>query len=185
MSLLNLDARWRRLNDPDYACPCCGRRFSGVFDIGFEEPDAWLHGPRSDDLLRVGEDKLSSELCRLGERRFLRCVIALPIRGSDGESLFLAPWAEVSQSDFYAYLDGSTQDGAPVTALTATVANALPGLGDPGPGTLQPGSGLVRPRLEFATGPLAVASAEGISFDDLLDIYAAAGQDIRPHLTGS
>ena len=36
MNLLDLDARWRRFNDPDRSCPCCGRTFSGVFDIGFD-----------------------------------------------------------------------------------------------------------------------------------------------------
>ena len=30
--------------------------------------------------------------------------------------------------------------------------------------------------------PLKQAQAEGISFDKLLDIYAAAGSDLRPHL---
>ncbi len=182
--LLNLDARWRRFNDPDYACPCGGRTFSGIFDIGFEEPDDWPFGRRSDEMLIVGEDKLSSELCRLGDRRFLRCVIALPVRGSDDERFFLAPWAEVSQGDFYAYLDGSTEDGEPVTGLSATVANELPGFPGSAHGTLKPGTGLERPRLAVADGALARACTEGISFDELLDIYAASGQDIRPHLTG-
>ncbi|MGY9046230.1 MAG: DUF2199 domain-containing protein [Rhodobacterales bacterium] len=182
MSLLDLDARWRRFNDPDHACPCCGRQFSGVFDRGFEEPDDWPFGPRSEELLIAGEDKLSSELCRLGDRRFLRCVIALPLRGSDNERFFFGLWAEVSQADFYAYLDGSTEDGAPVTKLTATTANSLPLFPDAAQGILRPGSGLERPRLIVTDGPLGQAQSDGISFDDLLDIYAAADKDIRPHL---
>ncbi len=185
MSLLDLDARWKRFNDPDYACPCCGRTFSGVFDIGFEEPDVWPYGPRSDEMLIAGEDKLSSELCRMGARRFLRCVIGLPIRGSDGEKVFFAPWAEVSRADFYAYLDGSTDDGEPVVEIPATVANILPGFPEAAHGALKPGTGLERPQLIIADGPLAQARTEGISFDELLDIYAASGQDIRPHLTGT
>ena len=183
MSLLDLDARWRRFNDPDRACPCCGQRFSGIFDIGFEEPDDWPHGARSDDMMIVGDDKLSSELCRLADRRFLRCVIGLPLRGSDGETFYFGLWAEVSNGDFYAYLNGSNEDGAPVTALPATVANALPRFSGPLAGLLLPGSGLERPRMEISDGPLAAAQREGISFDDLLDIYTAAGQDVRPHLT--
>lgn len=182
MTLLDLDARWRRFTDLDYACPCCGRQFTGVFDIGFEEPDDWPHGPRSAEMLVVDDDKLSSELCRLGDRRFLRCVIGLPLRGSDNERFYFGLWAEVSQTDFYAYLDGSTEDGAPVNAIPARVANALPLFPDPAFGTLKPGNGLERPRLTIAEGPLAQAQSDGISFDDLLDIYAASGQDIRPHL---
>jgi hypothetical protein len=30
---------------------------------------------------------------------------------------------------------------------------------------------------------LARLQEDGITFDQLLDIYAAAGQDVRPHLT--
>ncbi|SNR58350.1 DUF2199 domain-containing protein [Puniceibacterium sediminis] len=183
MSLLDLDARWRRFNDPLRACPCCGKHFSGVFDIGFEEPDDWPHGPRSEEMLKVGDDKLSSELCRLNNRRFLRCVILLPLRGSDTEVFFFGLWAEVSPTDFYAYLDGSTEDGAPVTSIPATVANDLPHFGDAAHGTLVPGTGLERPRLIIAEGPLAEGQKNGISFDELLDIYAASGKDIRPHLT--
>ena len=40
----------------------------------------------------------------------------------------------------------------------------------------------LRPGLKAHDGPLAEAQNSGISFDDLLDIYAACGQDIRPHL---
>ena len=45
MNLLDLDARWRRFHDEDRECPCCGRRFNGIFDVGFGHPDAWPHGP--------------------------------------------------------------------------------------------------------------------------------------------
>ena len=44
-----------------------------------------------------------------------------------------------------------------------------------------------RPYLEVHDGShdLARLQEEGITFDQLLDIYAAAGQDIRPHLLQS
>ncbi|KMK67352.1 DUF2199 domain-containing protein [Puniceibacterium sp. IMCC21224] len=183
MTLLDLDARWRRFNDPDYACPCCGRSFGGVFDIGFEEPDVWPHGPRDGDVRQQGQDKLSSELCRFDDQRFLRCVVALPLRGTEN-TFFFGPWAEIAPHDFYAYLDGVTEDGDDITSLPATLGNLLPGYEPALAGALLPGSGLERPRFVAASGPLAEAQRDGISFDDLLDIYAACGQDIRPHLKG-
>ena len=48
MNLLDLDARWRRFNDANRACPCCGQTFSGIFDIGFDHPDCWPHGALRD-----------------------------------------------------------------------------------------------------------------------------------------
>ncbi|UMA66034.1 DUF2199 domain-containing protein [Roseivivax marinus] len=113
MNLLGLDARWRRLNDPDYVCPCCGRSFGGLVDLVFEHPDAWPHGPRGDaEVLEAGEDKLSSELCRAGEARYLRAVVTLPVRGADDAAL-LAIWVEVAPEDFYATLDALAEGRTP------------------------------------------------------------------------
>lgn len=186
MSLLDLDARWRRFNDPAYVCACCGMTFSGVFDIGFEAPDAWPHGDRPDgtDVLELGADRLSSELCRLDDQRFIRAVIALPLRGSD-ETVFLAPWAAVAPADFYAYLDGLSDEGGPLEPFPGQIANALPYFVEALGSTcvLDPGQGLERPRLRVLHGPLSDAQTDGIAFDDLLDLYAASGRDIRPHLT--
>ena len=187
MNLLDLDARWRRFNDPDRACLCCGMRFSGLFDIGFDEPDAWPYGSLRDsdaEELAVGEDKLSSDLCRLGEDRFIRCVLTLPLRGSD-ETFYFGAWAQVDPADFYAYLDASPGDGPAFAGCPGWLANALPGFDVPEalPCDLRPGGDGECPRL-YAHGdtPLVTAQAEGVSFDTLLDIYAASGQDIRPHL---
>ncbi|EPX81892.1 DUF2199 domain-containing protein [Salipiger mucosus] len=181
MSLLDLDARWRRFNDPDRACPCCGRRFSGIFDLGFEAPDAWPHGPREDDELRVGEDRLTPELCRLDAQYFLRGVLHVPVRGAD-DALAFGPWAEVPRELLHAYLDSF--EGAGFAGGEGLLANALPGFeeSEGTPVTLAATDSQERPALAAQDGPLAEAQAGGISFDALLDLYAAAGHDIRPHL---
>lgn len=183
MTLLALDARWRRLMDPDYACPCCGRSFGGLVDIGFDQPDAWSHGPRDPghDVLEVGEDKLSADLCRAGARRFLRAVLPLPVRGAE-DAAILAPWVEVAPADFYATLEAIEAGEAP-PPCPGTLANELPGHGAPA-GTLAAGSAAERPVFEPADGPLAAAATDGIGFDALLDLYAALGEDLRPHLKG-
>ena len=184
MNLLDLDARWRRFHDEERACPCCGRRFNGVFDIGFEHPDAWPHGPlpEGETEMQAGEDKLGQDLCRLGERRFIRAILPLPIRGSD-EVFHFGTWAEVAADPFYAYIDACFGEGA-FDGCDAVLDNALPGFeAELGAAcTLQPGPDGQRPRLTAQDGPLREAQETGISFDDLLDIYAASGSDIRPHL---
>ncbi|QPM89309.1 DUF2199 domain-containing protein [Pseudooceanicola algae] len=190
MSLLSLDARWRRFNDPDFRSPIDGRAFSGLYDLGFDAPDAWPHGPRPADqpLLEAGADRLSAELCRIGEARYLRAVIALPLRGT-GEILYLAPWVQVAPADFYAWIESTGQDGATPhdrgpEAIEGLLANALPGFPeDEGTALRLMPAGAERPRATALAGPLSEAITDGISFDDLLDLYAAAGDDIRPHIS--
>jgi hypothetical protein len=71
----------------------------------------------------------------------------------------------------------------------AWLMNRLPGFefDDWLPCNLLPGAAGQRPVLEVHDGAheLAVLQETGITFDQLLDIYAAAGQDIRPHLLQS
>ncbi|QFS82678.1 hypothetical protein FIU97_07690 [Roseivivax sp. THAF40] len=183
--LLNLDARWQRLNDPDYACPCCGRSFGGLIDIGYDAPEDWPHAlPEPGAVIEAGEDRLSSELCRLGDRRFLRAHLALPVRGSE-DAVHLAPWVEVAPADFYAALDRLEAGDAAPTEMAAMLANTLPGpLADMGAGQLRDVAAEARPEFLPAPGPAADLVSEGLSFDAVLDLYAEIGEDIRPHLTG-
>ena len=162
MTLLALDSRWRRFNDPNRACPCCGRRFSGIFDIGFDAPDAWPHGER------LGEDDLD-----IGDER---------LRWPDGFSF--GPWTEVPEPVFRAYLATVDNPDQPFGPAEGLLANALPLFEDEAESavTLTLPDPSQRPRLTATDGPLAEAQAQGISFDDLLEIYAACGDDIRPHL---
>lgn len=187
MNLLDLDARWRRFNDESRKCPCCGQSFNGIFDIGYDHPDCWPHGPLTEtgtNALHVGEDRLTSDLCRWQEHRFIRCVLSLPIRGSD-EVFNFGPWASVHPDTFYAYLSDATGEANGFEGGFAWLMNDLPGFenDEPIPCNLRPGPEGQRPNLMAQEGPLAEAQATGISFDQLLDIYAATGTDIRPHLT--
>lgn len=185
MNLLSLDARWRRLNDPDFVSQIDGRTFSGLIDLGFDAPDAWPFGPLlegGDAVLESGEDRLSPELCRLGDDRYLHCVLPIPVRGSD-DVFFFAPWVQIAPGDFYAYIDSLAPDGPAFQGCEGLIANLLPGFeDDPLACRLAPGGPGERPSVLALSDPLAQTQSQGISFDDLLDIYAAAGDDIRPHL---
>lgn len=188
MALLDLDARWRRFNDPTRPCPLWNGHFSGIFDIGFEHPASWPHAPRGDEpFAKVGDDQLTADLCRVGDQRFIRAVISLAVQGSDDECLHISPWVEVAPEVFYAYLDSfdGTADTPPADC-DAVLTNQLPGFEAeteaPLPVTLHFPSADARPIAIVVEGDLAAAQENGISFDQLLDIYAAFGQDIRPHL---
>ncbi|MGB1208950.1 MAG: DUF2199 domain-containing protein [Paracoccaceae bacterium] len=211
MTLLALDGRWRRMMDPTYACPCCGQGWGGVFDIGFDAPDVWPHiTPREANRPDVeisqndssgdpehglkhgpehGPDRLTADLCRLGPDRFLRALLTLPIRGST-EQVHIGLWAQVAPDTLYAYIDHATQ-GATFASAPGTLATALPfGIAAQTPCTLTAGADGQCPQIT-ALGPSDArartprsSSLPDLSFDDLLDLYAACGQDLRPHLAG-
>ncbi|MFW2587512.1 DUF2199 domain-containing protein [Sagittula sp. SSi028] len=181
MNLLDLDTRWKRFNDPDRIDPTSGAGFAGVFDIGFEEPQDWLHGARSSDDMVVGDDRLTPDLCRIGGRYFLRALLPLGLRGAQ-ETFHFVLWVEITRAAFDHYLDSIAEtSGFTAEGLTA---NDLPGFDDgPVPVALHADKDGSRPIASAQDGPLAEAQRDGISFDDLLDIYAASGRDIRPHLS--
>lgn len=161
-SLLDLDARWKALQTS-----------GGLVDIGFEEPTAWTHGERGDQpVLKVGEDQLAADLCRFGERRFLRVTAQVPIRGSD-EALGLSIWAAVSPEVFYAYLD-MIDGGDNPPAANARLANdlgTLAGLGD----------GMELDFTEADARPTATGldvQSTGIDLDTLFALYADVGVSI-------
>ena len=186
---LDQDPRWQRFNDGETPCACCGRVFHGVFDIGYDHPDPWPHGNRAEsgqEVLAVGTDSLSADLCRWGEHRFIRSVLQLPIKGSD-QTFAFGPWGSVNAENFDRYvradLEGKLDD---FEGCFAWLMNRLPGFHFDNwlPCNLLVRDAGERPILEVHDGShdLAALQEDGITFDQLLDIYAAAGQDIRPHL---
>lgn len=181
--ILDDDPRWRRFNDTKQPCPCCGKSFNGVFDIGYDHPDPWPHGNRAAsgrNILKAGDDELGADLCQLGTYRFVRCILPFPIIGTDQRFAF-GPWGSVNPENFDRYV----QDESGFEGCFAWLTNRLAWIDnkDPLPCNLIPEGDGLRPRLEIHDGHQAARlQDEGITFDQLLDIYAAAGQDVRPHL---
>ena len=181
---LNDDPRWQRFNDSSRTWR--GRTFEGVFDIGFDHPDPWPHGNRSEsgeEVMIVGPDQLDADLCQIGKHRFIRAVLTLPIIGTDQTFAFGA-WGSVNPANFDRYVENAAAGG--FEGCFAWLMNKPPGFDfdDWPPCNLVVTDPAERPHLEVHDGSheLAELQETGITFDRLLDIYAAAGQDIRPHL---
>lgn len=157
MGILDLDPRWRALMD-----------MGGVIDIGFDHPSDWPHAPRGEaPFVKEGDDQLASELCRLGDERYLRIALSLPIRGAE-DAVGIAAWAQVPHAVFYAYLEMIDGGAAPEQTL-GTLANDLgPLTAQDSPLTLSFGDGTTRPAATIETVP-------DISLDQLLDLYEASG----------
>ena len=106
------------------------------------------------------------------------------------EVFAFGPWASVSDASFARYVAAwRAEDYSDFPGCFAWLANALPGIASEAsvPCNLETGDGTARPQLfaQSASQGLAGLQREGISFDRLLDIYAAAGNDLRPHLGGA
>lgn len=186
---LNNDPRWQRFNNNARVCPCCSQSYNGVFDIGYDHPDPWPHGNRQNaavDILMVGDDRLGTDFCELGPHRFIRCVLQIPIIGT-AQYFAFGPWGSVKPENFDAYVASESDHGSPnFEGCFAWLVNDLPGfeMEDWLPCNLIPGDDDQRPSLEIHDNSHEIArlQSDGITFDRLLDIYAAYGQDIRPHL---
>lgn len=184
------DPRWKKFCDPDYRCPCCRKSFGGVFDIAFDHPDTWPHGNRAEsgkNAIGVGDDRLGSDLCTIGTDRFIRGTLRLPIIGTD-QVFAYGVWGSVNEGNYVKYVKDYNGESDPAfEGCFAWLCNMLPtwGMTEALPCDLILGPLGQRPAIwvhEESGHPLAQAQQDGISFDQLLDLYEASGQDVRSHL---
>ncbi|MDG1471701.1 MAG: DUF2199 domain-containing protein [Ascidiaceihabitans sp.] len=183
------DPRWRAFNDNSTACACCAETFNGIFDRGYDHPDHWIHANRTEsgkDSLSFGDDWLNANLCAVGEQRFVRGVLDLPVKGSDIPFGF-GVWCSLKPENYDAYAAIiHTDNNTSLGSFFGWMSNSLPYYDTEAPlacdVVFQDGG--VRPLIKVHddTHPLGHDQVNGITFDTLLDIYAAAGRDIRPHL---
>ncbi|MEP3919868.1 DUF2199 domain-containing protein [Ascidiaceihabitans sp.] len=186
---LDDDPRWKAFNNADHPCSCCGQSFNGIFDIGFDHPSQWPHQNRQasgEDILKVGDEYLSSDLCVVEDGQFVRGVLYIPVIGSD-EPFGFGVWCSLHTDTFEIYAKNfRDRSDTPIEGAFGWMCNALPyyDTEDPLPSDVLFSSGNKRPLIELHDGkhPLVEAQRNGITFDTLLDIYKASGTDIRPHL---
>jgi len=81
-----IDHRWTALGSNLIICDCCGVDFCDLLSIGYAAPEDWPHAADTENHHTVdhnGGDFLTQDLCRLGDRRFIRCVLTLPLVGHE------------------------------------------------------------------------------------------------------
>jgi hypothetical protein len=74
---------------------------------------------------RAEKARFNSDLCQMGERYFIRCVLGVPFTESEGEFGWGA-WAEVDWSTFERYLELYDEDGSGEPPKDGILANDLP-----------------------------------------------------------
>jgi hypothetical protein len=188
---LQADPRWIKLHDRTWICPCCGEAHAGIFDLACGKPDFWpgAEDKRPNSALSKASNFLSEDFCVLnGEHFFIRCVLQLKILGSEGQFFGFGTWSTLSEKNFDLYVDtfdSGEQDN--LGPWFGWFSNRLKGY----PDTLSlkcrahPRGGRQRPNIELepTEHPLAQDQANGITFDRLLDLYAANGHDLRAALS--
>jgi hypothetical protein len=149
---------------PSFVCPHCGKRQEGwPTDRGYTLPDEVWAIPEPE---RSERAKWSADLCVLGERFFIRCILDVPFTDQPG-CFGWGLWAEVASPAFARYVELFDKDGSSEPACPATIANDLPGydttLGQPV--IMQFQTATQRPALRFPAGAtcrLALEQAQGI-----------------------
>lgn len=176
-------------------CRCCGGTFEQLLSLTCDRPDICPEDVTVQDnvaLFATHGDVLTEDYCRIGELRFVRAVLAIPIQNSSEQEFILGTWASLSQDDFDDFVDMfETQDhdmtSNSTAKLTATssrpawLSNALP-IGTSGPIAcmLHPRPEGEYPELHVAEPlhELAVYQNLGASLEDLLHILSAYGHDL-------
>lgn len=105
-----------------FVCSICGKEHAGLpTDWAFKLPDdVWaIREPERADTARFNND-----LCQLGERYFIRCVLEMPF--TDREGFFgWGAWAEVEWEVFQRYLELYEADGRNELPKEGSLANTL------------------------------------------------------------
>lgn len=147
-----------------FVCKTCGETHEGLpTDRGWTLPDEVWAIPEAS---RSSQAKFNSDLCQFGSRFFARCVLKLPFNEQPGYFGW-GVWVELSEQDFYRYLELYDKDGSSEPMVPGTIANAIPGypptLGLPVMVQFQSSSS--RPTVHVprdAVHPLAQEQAKGI-----------------------
>lgn len=111
-----------------FFCATCGREHEGLSkDRGFTLPDEVWAIPEAE---REEQAHFNDDLCQWGDRHFIRCILPVPMKGSD-DYFGWGVWAEVDAEVFERYLDLYEEDGREEPLKPGKLANWL----SPYPGT--------------------------------------------------
>jgi hypothetical protein len=185
-----VDERWARLKGRGWTCAACGQEHQGLFDLGAAAPGHWQGPPDPQPNSAVVDCThcLTEDFCIIdGQHYFIRCVLELPLAGAaDGERFAFGVWSTLAEKNFRIYLETFDEGGQGLGPWFGWFSNRLAGY----PDTLNlkcqvhPRGGRQRPWIELEPSsphPLARESREGITYERLLEIYAAYGHAVAPN----
>jgi hypothetical protein len=106
-----------------FHCATCGQDHEGLStDWGFALPDEVWAIPEEE---RDAQARYDDDLCQWGDRFFIRCILPVPLKGTD-DYFGWGAWAEVAAEVFERYLDLYDADGREEPPHPAKLANKLP-----------------------------------------------------------
>lgn len=128
---------------------------------------------------RTQRARWNTDLCQMGDRFFIRCLLRVPFTGSKDDYFGWGVWAEVTRSVFDRYLEIYETDGSGEPPVTGTLANSIPPYRDADGSTVIVHFGPPddRPTLTFADdcNSLAHDQIHGISQEKFHDILTTMG----------
>jgi hypothetical protein len=156
-----------------------------MFDMASKAPDPWPHSiefePNS--AVRLSGDFLSEDFCVIeGEHFMVRCVLELPVHGLK-DNFAYGCWGSLKKENFETYLEvfdgGSIPPSSPWWSWLCN--SAKPFTSDQSVGCwMFPQLHRQRPvlKVDDRSHPLGIAQEEGVSPEQVLDIYHAYGHGI-------
>ena len=167
--------RWR--------CHSCDQEHEGMFDLGADAPWHWEGQVpvEPNRAVRLDGDFLSPDYCVIGGRDyFVRGLLFIPVIGLD-DCFAFGCWSTLSRPNFERYVeqfDGIALD----EPWTGWFSNEFaPFLGTVNaPCWVMPQTDSSRPEIWLDDGehPLSIAQRDGITPEQLLDIYRQHGHPV-------
>jgi hypothetical protein len=181
------DPRWKRLIEKPFRCAPCGGEHRGLFHLVSYAPVYWPDAiaPIANDEINSSEHFVSEDFCVIhGEHFYVRCLLLLPIFGSQNESFGFGVWASLSKENFIRFFNSfNDEKQSELGEMFGWLSTMVPYFesSEPLRCHVLPQDGRRRPLIELepTQHALAVAQYCGIEFEMVLDIYAAAGHDLR------
>lgn len=173
------------LEGAEWQCASCTVAHHGMFDLAARAPAQWTKEEIYDSnaALRMDEDFLSEDFCVLnGEHFLVRSVLEIPVHGLQ-DTFGYGLWGSLKKENFEIYVEhfdlGEVPDGVPWDSWLCNVIHPFMEEG-PLPCLMLPRPERQRPLLYVADDdhPLAKAQEDGISPEQLLEIYAHYGHPV-------
>jgi len=180
-----LDAHLARMLISARQCRCCGATFAQLLSLSCDRPDLcpedFVVQDNSAILAQTG-DVLTDDFCRLGDLRFVRAVLAIPLADGDGQEFILGTWANLGAEDFDAYLDLlDMQETESLGSRPAWLANAIP----PDSGTpiacmlhMRPEGQYPELQISEPNHALSTLQHAGAQLEELFELLHTYGHDL-------